>query len=484
MGIDSIPTEVLDLIFDCLEKEKPDKMNRYRHLGAAVRPESLRNARLVCRQWNALATKHLFRTIALMHNGNDKAFDTWKQIVNSPAVQQAAREAEIYSVRPPPRSYYRQLERDYETWCSWDSGDWPEFVTAIQGLGSLPNLRAVNIRFTEGCEGVEKSGYREEIVETFSTRMHTIENVFKAIQRRKSRANQVITPITSLTIENLQNMPFTEFLETGLFRSVIEDITELRLLVAQEDHDDGPDYDLYYDERFTFEPWLQEEFLPCFASRLTSLNITFGECWGVAPGYFDGKGLHFPNLKTLILGEYVIGHHDQFDWVPAQTTLETLCLNRCMIVSYLEYASDDIEKWNDLTTHDWKFVADRGRGWTLRQFDGAWEVVFDAIRIRLPNLVQFRMEHAKLNDVAGRGLRSVDDMDCCLSAKRYVRFSSGTISPWQESDSDGHMDIELGGEDEAECSVVNRAMETQEGDMRAFKELLQAVEERARRRLQ
>ncbi|KAK4198546.1 hypothetical protein QBC40DRAFT_331203 [Triangularia verruculosa] len=458
-----------------------------RHLGAAVKQEALLNARLVCRQWDALATKHLFRRIALMHNSNDPTFAKWNQIVSSPIVQSAAGEVEIYSIRPPgihASCGGYGLERDDDIWERWGDGEWPEFLSAINGIAGLPNLGAVKIVFSQGCEGSDEKGDRWEIVENFWTRMHTIENVFIAILQRKALASAKdssrsgITPITSLTIENLQNRRFEDFdddfLSTDIFRSVVEDITELRLQVTHEYTEYGPDYDIYMRERHEFEPWLQKELLPCFASRLTSLHISFLENWGVAPGYFDGKGLHFPNLKSLTLGEYVVGHHDQFEWVLAHTTLETLCLDRCVIVSYLHYNDDDIRRWGNIPTHDWKKVSGDER---LYSFSGTWEQVFDRIRVGLHNLVQFRMrnvvdQHSKL--------RTPDELGCRLTAERYVTFSSGICpSPWLETKPDGTMEWpelprENGG-DYLKYPGVNRAKETQEGDMKAFKERVSAV---------
>jgi hypothetical protein len=72
----------------------------------------------------------------------------------------------------------------------------------------------------------------------------------------------------------------------------------------------SPDHDLQCEERRTYEPWLQTVFLPVFADQLTSLHLDFNENWGVAPGYFDGEDLLFSHLKTLTLGELIIGHHD------------------------------------------------------------------------------------------------------------------------------------------------------------------------------
>lgn len=103
--------------------------------------------------------------------------------------------------------------------------------------------------------------------------------------------------------------------------------------------------------RRAFERWLQHSFLPPFASQLTSLHLAFRDHWGTAPGYFDGNGLLFPNLKSLTLGKFVIGHHNHFDWVLAQKSLEILRLDRCAIASYLAFSAG---------SHDFGYQAEKG----------------------------------------------------------------------------------------------------------------------------
>jgi hypothetical protein len=109
---------------------------------------------------------------------------------------------------------------------------------------------------------------------------------------------------------------------------------------------------------------------------------------GIAPAHFNRKGLKFPNLKTLTLGELVIGHHDQFDWVLAQKSLETLRLDRCFIVSHLCISSDQWDQWR-VPTHDWHQYPESSFGFygaeKIFGFSGTWETVYDRIRDGLPS---------------------------------------------------------------------------------------------------
>jgi hypothetical protein len=180
--------------------------------------------------------------------------------------------------------------------------------------------------------------------ESSRTRINALKSVFQAIQQR-AEENPSFPLVGSLTIKNLQNMPIQEFTDSSLFKTVMKDITELHLHVAVESSWHGPDYDLYQTERVTFEPYLQKSWLEPFAHQLTALSLSFNECWGTMPGYFDGRGLIFPRLKALTLGNFVASNHDHFNWVLNQPSLTSLHLHNCFIASYLSLLDEDLERW-------------------------------------------------------------------------------------------------------------------------------------------
>jgi hypothetical protein len=219
--------------------------------------------------------------------------------------------------------------------------------------------------------------------------------------------------------------------------------------------------------------------------------LTFRECWGVVPAHFDGKGLVFPHLKTLTLGEFVIGHHDQFDWVLAQNSLETLRLDRCFIVSYLRISSDKWDQWR-VPAHDWHQYPEGSFGFNygaqkIFGFSGTWETVYDRIREGLPKLREFCSAHHPYYNTFDRR----EGMGASMSMSRYIVFDSGLCpSPWISVDSYTG-DMCFGNNDPAVCprdmaeyqrygprKVLNRGKETELGDTRAFEDLLRAVQER------
>ncbi|KAL6862684.1 hypothetical protein ACO1O0_002921 [Amphichorda felina] len=461
------------------------------NLGCRKATRALCNARRVCRRWNELATACLFQTITIKHPP-DGDFERWNAMLDSHAIRKAARRVVIYS-HPEDLS-----DRDLDVWNDWgDDGYYPAFTGAIGRIVDLPNITDLILRFSKNCWGVEQDleqkvwGWEDCEIEITTTRLRTLEAVFEAVRKRATNHPDHST-IRSLTIKNLQNFPLPEFASSSLFKAVTESIDTLHLLVAEECNDASPDYDVECIERRTFEPFLHRGYLTPLADQLTSLTLYFGECWGTIPGFFDGKGLIFPRLRKLALGYFVISHHDHLDWVLAQSSLISLHLDTCYIVTYLKIGREHLEKWN-MPLHDWVEFPDalgldgaESDYEVCYTFSGTWETVFDRVHTSLPKLADFRFRHDK------EGLcflhpdlpRTTD-----LSKSRYVGFHSGLIpSPWIEAEANGNIPHALEDLDDLNAmspqnqdiakSIMNRSKENEGGDMRAYEALLRVTRER------
>lgn len=528
MGVENIiPLEVLSIIIGNLllpegsSDSAPD-----------VNLCDLRNARLVCRRWHSAASTRMFRNLALLHMPDGKDFTRFQQLVASPTVQHAARCVNIYSA-PHHFPHHIGEAHSYGVWQKWQHNGYEEFTSAIDCIANLPKLQGVHIRFSDkSADDSEFQPPCEDGTEMFSTRLHTLTTVFKAIQTRAAREaenqDNPNTTVTSLTIQNLQNKPIPGFVTSDLFKSVAKDITELRLLVAEQRDESFIWDELDFEDRLTFEPWLQKSLLPLFANQLTSLHLAFNGYWGVAPGQFNGAGLLFPNLKALTLGKFTIGNHNHFDWVLAQKRLETLRLDRCVIVSYLSFENgkvdgifyDQVREWN-IPTHDWKQYPEWSFGVdeesTAFGFSGTWETIFDNIQAQLPNLTEFRMENRRPRkygyfnsadlpntiDYEAKNDRryedgyfnSVERMRCTLTPQRYITFD--TWASWREwavadeltgkmhfgNNNPAVLPIDERGQSWLQSKgELNRAKETLAGDSRALNALVRTVEQRRRQR--
>ncbi|KAK0368869.1 hypothetical protein CLIM01_13777 [Colletotrichum limetticola] len=467
MQLKEIPNEILNMIIGQLFRLKsPRGPANIREVRKHLLP-----ARLVCRRWNCIATEHLYQTLELTHtgtvNGDETGFEGWNKTLDIEAARNAAERVIIQSCS--------EKSRQFGDWENWKNGEYDAFTSAIKRIKQLPNIRAIELHFSEKCKGRWSNLHNPwNDVEPSETRLDTLKAVFEAIRERAVQPNTEVSTIQSLTIHNLQNMPHQEFVNSGLFKDVAKDIDRLHLLITEEYNEDGPDRDILMEERMEFESHLQRQFLPCFAVNLTALTLNFHECWGTMPGYFDGAGLVFPRLKTLNLGNFVISNNRHFDWVLSQKSLETLRLDSCYIVSHIQVDTEETKEW-DLHREDWQRLPKGSYGIfydnaELHRFDGTWESTFDKIRNNLPHLKDFRFDRQsyRLHFLHPTRIGTV------LHPSRYINFDAGTgPSPWLTSDSEtGEMyfgDYEYS---------MNRSEETKQGDARAFRDLLSACHER------
>ncbi|UPK99889.1 hypothetical protein LCI18_010824 [Fusarium solani-melongenae] len=423
----------------------------------------------------------LCKSLTLAHTkpkGED--FESWHY---SLSMQNAAQVRHVI-IHSTPDDH--ALRRDYEVWQRWEEkdGQYPAFETAVNRITELPHLEALELRFTDRCEGIADKHPFSDDVEEAESRINTLKAVFGALDKRA--ANPRNSAVRSLTIQNLQNLPIPDVTKSNTFRNVMKDINELHLSIATEYNEHGPDRDVYKDERQTFT-----DLLAPIAENLTALTLRFDQEWGTVPGQFDGHNLLFPKLESLTLENFMIGHHDHMDWVYAQKTLKSLHLKDVRIASHLLVEEESIEKWG-LRTDDWKswprgafgHEADNTRVFT---FSVTWETIFDSIRTSLSNLVDFRL-YDRTYGVVDNDSKAFNKG---VSPQRYIAFIEWILpSPWIDAERDGELlefseawpEDELNDEKEEQMAVedttLNPARSNEEGDKRALDELLEAVKQR------
>lgn len=460
-----LPEEVLDRVL--VELTEPDDED---HM-------FMRRARLVCQQWNRLIIPHVFRTIRLRHTLDDDnvRFRPWHEMINSTVVRHAVRRVIVPSL-PDKRSRLHDREPNRGLL----AGFHPSFIDAIQRIKELPAVNAVDVRFSPHCLGYEPGPDNDDPVETKASRFLTLRSVFEAIElRRQFGAEHGYSEIDSLTLYNLQNDKQPSFVASDLFKSVTSTVKKLQLLITVQCTERTAGWDIYAIERLEYEPHLQTELLPQLAENLNSLTLGFHEPWGVAAGSFDGQGLVFPRLRTLHLIKFVIGHHDQIDWILDQKSITCLRLDQCYIASHLAFNEVSLRTWRT-PVHDWQrppeldsFMVDVA----VYFFPGTWEEVFDRIRTGLPELRDFRFDQKGVSN--NYHFFNPSDMRADLVKNRYIIFNMDKWEMphhaigWVELDR-GEADIDAW----TEARRGGRAEETREGDLRGLRDLMHALKNR------
>ncbi|KAH7197705.1 uncharacterized protein B0J16DRAFT_328930 [Fusarium flagelliforme] len=407
MHINNLPQEILKLVFEKLaEPRRPSHDDIVTHNPIY----NLRKARRVCRLWNLIITPHLYSTISLKHKQGggwrDQEFESWNRIIDLPIAKKAAR---CVIINTAPSDRYRDIDDE-----QWNQGTFPAFTSAMDRLIELPNITSLCIRFHESCLGRRRNGNGEiddDDDEAFidldeaggfkempGTRRRFLEAVFAAINKRATNLQN--STISSLTIFNLQNLVSQDLCVSQLSRNVMRNIAKLHLYIIEETLWEGDHFevDLYRPERYTYEPFLQTAILPVLSSQLTYLNLRFRQHWGTAPGYFDGRDLMLPHLRTLILGNFVISHRHHLDWVLAQTGLRRLRFEDCRILRNFTVRDESANTWG-LRTHDWLFAPNTvdgrknpGDDNVSYIYPGTWDQVFQDIKQSLSCLVDMQVQ--------------------------------------------------------------------------------------------
>ncbi|RGP78308.1 hypothetical protein FLONG3_3623 [Fusarium longipes] len=366
--MEKLPGEVLDLIIG----ELSDSWEQC----------DLYGARLVCQTWNQFAIRLLFSTVTFYTNDESMSndFRSWNRLMDLQSVKNTVQRVIIQTC--PRRSH------QHEVWKLWEErGQWPAFRSAINRIAELGNLTALEIHFNPPWgEGP-------------SARRFAMEAVYQALKQREERASRdgsvKLVSIQELRLENLQNIDPPDALGNGLLKG----IKRLHLnilgnrLIRYTSYGDISASDYRVTERLKFDDILRNKILVPVMNQLVELNISSHYEWGLLPSRFNGNGLMFPNLRTLILSDFYIGHYDQLDWVFDQKTLTCLRLQHCHVVTHFRFQFHNHLVWN-VDINDWAtfdgepwFAGESGSNFF--SFNLRWNTIFDNIRESLPNLTDF-----------------------------------------------------------------------------------------------
>jgi hypothetical protein len=291
------------------------------------------------------------------------------------------------------------LRKDQNTrWDLWEEdGQWPAFTTAIHRIIDLDYLQAIEVHFSFWCRGVE-SPYDDYYLgnndrEMPSARAFVLEAVYDALKQREGRRlennDSKIAPVRELKLEKFQNTDPPKVLVNGLLKNI--ERLSIRILDEENLGEAFGDFELV--ERFNFDSVLRNTLLMPVMDQLAELSLSAQYEWGLLPSRFEGKGLIFPNLKKLSLGDFLIGHYDQLDWVIDQKTLTCLRRHDCQIVTHFHFVESNVEDWG-VDIEDWeRFDGEPWFAWypnsEFYTFSLRWNTIFETIRKGLPKLINF-----------------------------------------------------------------------------------------------
>jgi len=159
-------------------------------------------------------------------------------------------------------------------------------------------------------------------------------------------------------------------------------IAELRLRVVNDREESEPTAAWDYVEPYEFFAELSSVWLQPASENLISLTLHSDDIWGYM-SKADFRGLHFPKLKRLELGDYTFSHDWQLERILSHKTIEELVLDDCAIVRRFHIGGpQDEEHYILMPTED----GER----SFRYHNRRWADFFARVKEGLPNLTQFR----------------------------------------------------------------------------------------------
>ena len=292
-----------------------------------IDPESLKSLRFVNRATLPIATEALFRTVVVQFSNESVAKFT--HILGSPKLNLLVRRV-IFNTDEDPDPY-PHLYRDSPP--NEEKEPLESFLNALCDVGKFSNLKEVELKFTRECAAPESTpfSYSMEVAETVSFRTDVLEAFLEGLNQSEKPA----LGVDSLTIKNLQDWTIDEIYESDSFQVMRSRLKKLALQITTENASQGS-VDLDGCHR-GFTDDLPGHWLRPLQPKLTHLTLYSANCyWGIYP-FCDLRGIFFPNLKSLVLGNFTIAHDWQVGWILSHgSTLEELVLDNCPIITVLQ----------------------------------------------------------------------------------------------------------------------------------------------------
>jgi hypothetical protein len=346
-----------------------------RHCVRFLNSETLRVLRLVSKTALPLGTEYLFSTLNVLPT--ESSARNYINVLENATLNPLVRRVIFNTSENPEDPGQKESEL-------LDS-----FEEAMHNVGRFPKLREIEVRFASECirEDGEDGlyGLAKDVAETTTFRTEVLKSFFRGL----NHAEHPATTCDSLTIKNLQDWTDEEIYESENFQAVCKRLKRLHLQIATESDDASPENSIEKPGcHHGFTEDLPDRWLKPLQSQLTHLTIYGTECfWGMWP-FCDLRGIHFPKLKSLALGNFTFVHDWQVDWILSHGhTLKELVLDDCPIVTVLDLDEAHIvPNWPDLP-----LIQGDDYDCYIKYVDLRWHQVLHRFQYGLPHLTHFTL---------------------------------------------------------------------------------------------
>ena len=472
MSLRALPNELLHRIFRATTQSPRWIASEGTHSWQSRKNhvEVIKLLRLTCKQFEDICTDLLFETVSL--HAEQNAFQAHHGGSRTTRIRGAFSQADVREESDPRSSVSKFMEvvnhgelgrkvRSVVLRTTVDDEEASEgsdrmteaWRDAVKSIDRFPHLSSVHIRFREQCHA-EDERYYAWVTEDEEFRTDVLLTTFKALSSQTSRANHLKT----LSITNLQNINNDDLVNSSKFKNVLSRISELNLLIVVEIEDACPEgytqlkalYDFH--SAGLYNAWLQPT-----CENLTQLTLFTNTYWGWLPS-FDLRGVLFPNIKYLALGNFTFAHDWHIDWLTSHFgELETLIMVDCPILFHIYEGGSLYEYSSKVNREDHVKLAlppvqdqsttgnepeenedhDNDDHNNHMLYGSRWYNFFPKFEAKMLHLTKFVYAHEGWPNIFNmeQAFAERDLLVSSLGPKRYVAFNGGIgPSPWVEGD--------------------------------------------------
>ena len=310
----------------------------------------------------------------------------------------------------------------------------PTFKAMLNDIGLFRNLRRVELTHDHEVEVGGYTGHQREWTEYR-------EAFFKALLLALNHPEHPAGHLHALSICNIEDVTNYDLVKSPDFKAVLSRLDSLELCVATDEHEAAPESAIESVERHIFFGRdLQQYWLEPLQDKLVNLKIYSNCLWGYLPKC-DLRGLHFPRLKSLALGNMTFTHDWQLEWIISHgDTLESLTLDDCPII-HEAMVLDDHDSERYLAFDDIEGLQWHGKEPVHWAYGARWHDYFRKLHRELPHLQRFGIGRGPWvpyigEDHASEAFRAAASLPARLAASRYQIFHWGTgPCQWVEPES-------------------------------------------------
>ncbi|KJK68684.1 hypothetical protein P875_00075797 [Aspergillus parasiticus SU-1] len=392
----SLPTEILHQII------------------RSVEPGSLKTLRQVCRSLGEIGKEHLFESVTVY--ATEESCDGFVDFLENEDGDCIQSVTKVYLDLSEFEGLYSYDTYNDETSNEPMEKEFRKFVRLFPRLKELPRLRSVVLRFHPDCSEDGDS----DVPHTLGLRSAVMKEFLSAITALPQLPRE-------LAIRDLQNVNESNSDEVERIEKVLQNLCSLRLNIANPHNQGNPECDLYHDEIHTFFSALPSFWLKPALQNLEHLTIYSSHYFGYYPK-LDLRGVHFPRLRTLALGNYTFVHDSQLDWILShRDTLTELYLDDCAILWAVAPFDKDKERTyldpDSYTTHSGLV----GHGYAT--YDKRWHHYFKTLQ-ELSHLRHFRYGHSEYWSAdESTPFECETDIIIGMHEESYLTFTSECYSP-------------------------------------------------------